>query len=133
MRALLVVLVLACVTGCGVTYRNAAEEFIRTQPESAWGSAPPPGHKEIEKEWAKSRLKDPMSAQFKDGENQRVTIAASLTDPTVVPVWLSTIFVNAKNSYGGYTGFKIYNFYYSNGELYAVENEENGRSYLRKK
>lgn len=122
-----------CLVGCGVAYRNAAEEFIRTQPESAWGKAPPPGHKEIEKERVKAKLKDPFSAQFNDGENQRVTIAASLTDPTVVPAWKSTIFVNAKNSFGGYTGFKIYNFYYANGELYAVEDMDNGRSYLKAK
>lgn len=120
-----------CLSGCGIAYKNAAEDFIRTQPESAWGSPPPAGHKEAEKAWIKTRLKDPESAQFRDGANQRVTIAASLTDPTVVPAWQSTIYVNAKNSYGGYTGYKVHNFYYSSGVMYAVESEEKGRLYLK--
>lgn len=125
-------LIAVSLSGCGTAYRSAAEEFIRTQPASAWGAQPPAGHIEVEKAYILRRLKDPGSANFEVVGLQRVTVAASLTNPEVVPVWMSSLRVNAKNSYGGYTGFEVWNFYYRFGELYALESEEGGRQYLRK-
>jgi hypothetical protein len=122
----------AALAGCGTVYRNAAEEFLRTQPDSAWGQQPPDGHLAVETSYIKGRLKDPMSAQFEVQQIQKVTISASLTNPKVVPAYMSAILVNAKNSFGGYTGLKAWAFYYSNGNLYAVESEEEGRVYLIK-
>lgn len=129
---LFAVVAAAFLSGCGTAYRSAAEEFIRTQPASAWGAQPPPGHVEVEKAYIQRRLKDPGSANFEVVGLQRVTVAASLTNPEVVPVWMSSLRVNAKNSYGGYTGFKVWNFYYRSGELYALESEEGGRQYVKK-
>jgi len=118
--------------GCGVAYRDAANEFIRTQPPSAWGSQPPAGHQEIERSFIQSRLRDPDSARFQFSEPRRVTVAASMSDPTVVPVWESEVLVNGKNALGGYTGFKPWSFYYSNGALFAVESAESGRQYVKR-
>lgn len=118
--------------GCGSVYRAAAEEFHRTQPPSAWGQQPPEGHVEVQKAYVASRLKDPDSVRFQVGALQRVTISASLTDPTVVPVWESPLHVNAKNSFGGYVGFKTWSFYYRDGSLFAVDAPETGRQYIRK-
>lgn len=119
-------------SGCGVAYRNAAAEFISTQPPSAWGSAPPSDYKALQRKILLISLKDPESARFQgeDGQPERVVISASMTDPKVVPVYLTRVQVNAKNSFGGYTGFKEYRFFWNEGRLYAHESESSGRKYL---
>lgn len=119
------------IQGCGTQFKNAAEEFVRTQPASAWGKQPPPGHRLVEQAYVKARLKDPESVRFQDLEMQRVVLSASMTDPTVVPVLASRFLVNAKNAMGGYTGFKEWNFYYRDGELFAIESPETGRQYVK--
>lgn len=123
-------LAVALVAACGVTYKSKAEDFARTQPESAWGSRPPTGHQKAEEGWIRSQLKDPYSADVRPGPVGRFVLPASFTDPTVVPVWCSDINVNAKNSFGAFTGFKAWRFCYSNGNLFAVENSEGIRSWV---
>ena len=129
--ATLLVLASLALVGCGTQFKNAADEFVRTQPASAWGKQPPPGHRLVEQTYVKSRLKDPESVRFQDLEMQRVVISASMTDPKIVPVWASRFLVNAKNAFGGYTGFKEWNFYYREGELFAIESPETGRQYVK--
>lgn len=125
---LLLAVSLSC-TGCGVAYRQNAETFLRTQPEAAWGALPDAVHVQVERDYIETRLKDPMSAQLTADPLFRGTIAASVVDPTVTPVWISRWRVNAKNSFGGYTGFKEWVFYYRETALIAVENQEEGRRY----
>lgn len=117
--------------GCGVAFKNAADEFVRTQPPSAWGSQPPQHHRDVERQMILKLLKDPSSATFEFLALQRVVISASMTDPAVVPVWESQVLVNAKNSFGGYTGAKVWSFMYREGTLFAVSDPERGRSYIK--
>ncbi|HWH75062.1 MAG TPA: hypothetical protein VNV16_12445 [Methylibium sp.] len=93
---------------------------MQTQPESAWGPKPPAGHAKTEAEWLRRQLKDPYSADIRPATLSRTVLPASCTDGTVVPVWCSNIAVNAKNSFGAYTGFKTWMFCYSNGSLFAT-------------
>lgn len=132
MRHTVVAALAACLVAasCGTAYKSASEEFLRTQPPSAWRSPPPAGHHDAERQWILQRLRDPGSAQMSFAAPRRVTIAASLTDPTVVPVWASDVAVNAKNAFGGYTGAKTWSFYYDDGRLVAVDVPERGRIYV---
>jgi hypothetical protein len=111
------------ITGCGALYDSSAAKFMATQPESAWGSQPPKDHQEQEMRYLNAILKDPYSAKIEFLPVKRTTVAASITNPTVVPVWESAALVNAKNSYGGYTGAKKYSFYWKNGSLYLLIGE----------
>ena len=64
-RSLAAALLFASIAAsCGTAFRSAADEFERTQPASAWGRQPPPGHVEAEKAYVMRALKDPESARF---------------------------------------------------------------------
>jgi hypothetical protein len=112
--------------GCGISFRNSADEFQRTQPPSAWGKAPPTGHQDAEKQFVLRTLKDSESARFEHRAPERWLSPVSQTDPGVVPTWRSVLRVNAKNSYGGYTGFQEWQFFYYDGELSSVSTPSTG-------
>lgn len=48
----------------------------------------------------------------------------------VVPVWVSEVSVNAKNGFGGYTGFKLWSFLYRNGKLVSTIDSVGYQKYL---
>ena len=107
-------------SGCGVAYNSNSAKLMKTTPAEAWGAPPPAGHASAEENFIKARLKDPESARFQRKEPHRGTIPASQASARAVPVWIVEVNVNAKNSYGGYTGYQLYQFSYSNGKLVAV-------------
>lgn len=130
MKTIVITLAAIILSGCGTAYRAEAEKFMRTQPPETWGAPPSATIRSAEAKIILARLKDPGSAIIESRPLERATIAASMTDPTVVPVWTSPVLVNAKNSFGGYTGAKLYEFHYSRGRLYAIDYPERGRVYL---
>jgi hypothetical protein len=111
----------AGVAGCGVAFRSSADEFERTQPLTAWGARPPADHLEVERAFVLRLLKDPESARFEHRGVARFLTPASQQDPSVVPVWRSLLLVNARNSFGGYTGAQAWSFLWHNGRLYRVQ------------
>lgn len=129
---LIVLLAVVALVGCGVQYRNDAEQFLQTQPPEAWGEPPTKDARiAAEENWLTTRLKDPYSAKIGYSEDaQRGTIAKTMFDPTVVPIWFSYVSVNAKNSFGAYTGAQTYTFFYQGKFLFAVDSPTDGRSYL---
>jgi hypothetical protein len=62
---------LVLLTACGSVYKSRSEEFVRTQPESAWGARPSEGHVQAEIEWIKSQLKDPYTADLRSAGCRR--------------------------------------------------------------
>lgn len=80
-------------------------------------------------------LKDPFTAQQRDlkAPIEAVYTKRTVTQaPTLVNTqgyilesrrlaWLVTVQVNAKNSYGGYIGWKPYQFYFQGEQLIATE------------
>jgi len=128
---ILVTLTSLTLSGCGVMYRSAAEDFMRTQPPSAWGEPPPSNHKELEQIFILGLLKDPNSAIISFGESSRIVTTASALSPQVVPVWASPVYVNAKNSFGGYTGRKRWLFCYQNGKLHSLERDREATVYFQ--
>lgn len=125
-RGAVLALAAAGLAGCGVAFRNAAEEFERTQPPSAWGRRPPPGHLEVERAYVLRQLRDPESARFEHAGVVSFLSPVSQQDPAVVPVWRSLQMVNAKNAMGGYTGAQPWSFLWHDGRLFRVQ-EPGGR------
>lgn len=70
----------------------------------------PNDYKERIQALLEERLKDPDSAKFKFFDPKKGYTASTRHFGYVVPVD-----VNAKNSYGGYTGYKSYYFVYYHG------------------
>lgn len=90
----------------------------------------------IARDDAVAQAKETMSVMLKDPESARWTCA-----PEVHTVWYHEAFtkttdtfygwsldclINAKNSYGGYTGDRDYNFYYRNDKLVRIYNYRDG-------
>lgn len=64
-------------------------------------------------------LKDPDSAKFKFGEPRKAYLQGGLPDDFKMYYgWAVPVSVNAKNSYGGYVGYKTMYYMYSNGQLF---------------
>lgn len=131
MRIAVIAGAIVALTGCGAVYQKKAEEFLATQPESAWGAGPPPDHLEGEAYLIKRQLKDPYSAQIASMGVKRAVLPASMASTETVPVYCSYQSVNAKNSYGGYTGAKTWEFCYRDGKLFSQwAGEGHARLYL---
>ena len=107
--------------GCGIIYESRKKELLLNAKLEDYGQLPPDDHKEIERQIILSSLKDPDSAKFNKWMGpDRFVIPSSNISPTPKPVWRTSVDVNAKNSYGGYTGFQSYVFAWSNGKIYAL-------------
>lgn len=123
MKAQLLLLALAvALCGCQIpqtqtssSYRSSPPDF--TVPDEVAKSAqylPKPSDFRAEvKRYLRLRLKDPESAIY---ENWTLGRAYLGSNPPVYG-WLSSVSVNAKNSYGGYTGFEHYNFWHDGGRV----------------
>lgn len=71
-----------------------------------------------------SNLKDPASIQYKSISPPRkgyVRIANDWVGSSTVYGYMVDATINAKNSYGGYTGFKTYSFLFRDGKLVDVK------------
>lgn len=87
-------------------YREANSATHPTDEEInslSYGKAPK-NHDSLFKKIAKDNLKDPGSAQFRNIQKPKKFWGKSLT---LNPYWLICGEVNAKNSFGGYTGFDV--------------------------
>lgn len=76
------------------------------------------------KNWMNERLKDPYSAhlEFLSGPERGWwgNTGALLTPRVINYGWCIKARINAKNSLGGYIGWKPYHFYFRDGELQFV-------------
>ncbi len=96
---------------CGCVTAPTPEEL-----DSADYGARPIHYETITKEFLSNVLKDPDSAKYDIKEPCK----GYYTDPPAVALmgqkretkygWIVDVWVNAKNSYGGYTGYKKYSF-----------------------
>ena len=84
----------------------------------------------IAQSFLNKRLKDPRSAQYEWGRFYKDWVRRSLIDGReMIFGYRLDVSVNAKNSYGGYTGFKEYIFMFYDGGIKAVfsERKRSGR------
>lgn len=83
----------------------------------------PSDYQDQVKQYFNSALKDPESARYTfeptfKGYAQDGSMAS--TSGGVTYGYVAPVQVNAKNSYGGYTGNKLYVFIFSNGVMYET-------------
>ena len=118
---------------------NAAVLEKRTHPPEALAGPLPENWQQLVKDAIAERLKDPDSAQFKFEKQPSVDLDLSphLDDPlsaeckklnieipprfTIAYNWKIEVKVNAKNSFGGYVGFKEYDARIKNGRVTKVD------------
>ena len=75
----------------------------------------------IIKLWFQKRLKDPYSAQYEFQKPYKGYVAQSpLMGGNTYYGYMCNVSVNAKNSYGGYTGISEYKFLVNNGYIVSV-------------
>lgn len=84
----------------------------------------PGNYKELVKNFSDGMLKDPYSAKYMmadpcKGWVREGIMASSGGKPMYG--WLIPYKVNAKNSYGGYTGFEPHIAFYHDGKIYNVD------------
>ena len=76
----------------------------------------------IVNQWLKSNLKDPESAKIEWGVVQKGWIREAIISGSQLKFgYLLKANVNAKNSFGGYTGYKACNFVFKNNQLILAE------------
>ena len=107
-------------SGCGVAYNAKRSQMLNTATVSDYGSRPPTDHQEFEMQIIRAGLKDPDSAKFEFGDVARDAIQSGFMSPTPILIWRTYVRVNAKNSYGGYTGFQPYHFAWRDGKIFAI-------------
>lgn len=90
----------------------------------------------LAKDFLSRRLKDPYSAQYQWGTVSKGWIRnAPIHGGGLVFGYKLDVSVNAKNSYGGYVGFKPYIFIFHNGSIktvYGQQELDGGNSYMGK-
>jgi hypothetical protein len=102
-------LVIAIVLGgCGAAIDKRKADFMENSKPQDWGVLQS-NHRDSEKSFILSKLLDPDSARFRFEAPFRNT---DTIDGKLVHAWFSRVYVNAKNSFGGYAGEKPYAFAY---------------------
>ncbi|AJJ69510.1 Uncharacterised protein [Yersinia pseudotuberculosis] len=90
--------------------------------------AKPKNYKKLVEDAIRNELKDPDSAKFSDITTPRKEVMVK--NRNFVYGYSSCVYVNAKNSYGGYAGKQLYWVFIRNDEVLRVKNtnDEFGQS-----
>lgn len=118
----LVISISACAS---VAETNSSERYSPTaqELETADYGAPPENYKKTIEAYMQRRLKDPESAKYRFTKPPiKSHISASSLEDTVFHYTVTGVFINAKNSYGGYTGENEYFFHIRNGVVTECRN-----------
>lgn len=109
-RLLACIALLATLAGCVTTENISAADY---------GPAPANAEQQS-REWLERVLKDPESARLKFGPLVKaVTKDGLVYGGKTHAGWVQIVEVNAKNSYGGYTGYKPYYLFFLGGAITA--------------
>jgi hypothetical protein len=107
-------------SGCGVAYEQERSGILKTASIQSFGPPPPDNYREVGADLIRKQLKDPDSAKFEwVGEPKKDAIQPAFASPHAIPVWLTEVGVNAKNSFGGYTGSQLWMLAWQNGKIIA--------------
>lgn len=108
MKLILASLLVTLLAGCGAIAQKKEAELLSRSTAEDWGVLDS-NYEEAERAFILSMLKDPDSARFKFVKPTR-GVSHYFGDPILA--WYSTVYVNAKNSFGGYVGERPYGFAY---------------------
>lgn len=127
MRLCLTLIFVTLLTGCGIVAQKETDELLSRSTQQDWGVLDS-NHQATERALILQMLKDPDSAKIRFRAPERST---DRINGKPVLVWLSFVYVNAKNSFGGYVGERPYAFAYlcpvnKNCQLinYAIPNDK---------
>lgn len=114
--------------GCATQAQKADEAFdaykaTLPEPDADYGSYPD-HYQELIKAYMAKTLKDPDSAKYTDFSTPRKEHA--IANKRAIYGYSSCVLVNAKNSYGGYTGNQQIWFFYQNGQIVRTQNVTTG-------
>ena len=106
--------------GCGATYVPTQEKIT----DADYGAKPTQYKQLIERHMTRI-LKDPESAQFRNYSIPKKDWLSTIVPKNFYFGWLVCVDINAKNSYGGYTGVKPYYFIFKGNEIvYAQDSPD---------
>lgn len=97
-----------------------AEKVRNINLETADVGAKPKNYKELVQASIKDALKDPDSAKFSEFSPLRKEVMVEKNN--FVYGYSTCVFVNAKNSYGGYTGKQLYWTFIRNDQVLRIKN-----------
>jgi len=113
--------------GCGVAYQQQRSEILKSASAESFGPPPPADYRSIGEAFFKRLLKDPDSAKFEWVVGPRhEAIQPEFASPHAIPVWVTAVRINSKNSFGGYTGFDPFALAWKNGKIVAYTTENTG-------
>jgi hypothetical protein len=113
--------------GCGVAYQQQRSEILRSASTESFGPPPPADYRATGEAFIKRLLKDPDSARFEwVSEPRHEAIQPAFASPHAMPVWVTGVRVNAKNSFGGYTGAEPFALAWKNGKIIAYTSSSSG-------
>lgn len=131
MCCLLMIVTVCLLSGCGVAYRQNHDAIMQTSKAEDFGVLPE-DYKEKIKEFMMMVLKDPDSAKYSNWqEPYKGTIPTDHFSPTPVLCWKVYVYINARNSFGGYTGGSMYGFAFVNGKIVAFGEKDKVMNYIR--
>lgn len=122
---LLIFVLSLTISGCSVAWNSKVDEIRKNAKEEDYGEIPTNSEEKI-KSFMELVAKDPTSLIYRDwSAPEKVIIPAKDTWTSPILGYLISVYVNGKNSYGGYTGFTKYFFIFVNNELYAYSTSRN--------
>lgn len=129
MRNLLLTAMLVALVGCGHAPMNGAGKPATLADV---GPAPVDPMLIVTSE-LKMRLKDPETARIELARPPRAVVMANSALVPGGAGWEICASVNAKNAFGGYTGYKSIFFLWNNGELLSYVDGDLGDAFCRDK
>ena len=114
-------------------FKKKLAAYESTLSESDYGPAPIDYENRIDA-YIRPQLKDPDSARFRvDASSaEKVVMYERIKYRGYIihgPVWRVKTYVNAKNSYGGYTGEKLYYIYFFDNKIVGYTYRSYGEAY----
>ncbi|MCK9224934.1 MAG: hypothetical protein M0Q02_07600 [Candidatus Muirbacterium halophilum] len=124
MKISTIVLISVFFIGCAGTFAGTVVHPTATQiAEADYGKVISQEEAEnIIKIWYGGDLKDPESAKYKFDkiEKSYLTRKVAFKDTTVTYGYIIDFECNAKNSYGGYVGWKAHSYFLRNGNVQKI-------------
>lgn len=129
--SLIVCLILGAIGGCAT--RPTVEQFSNADYGAPMDEA---RARAIAKQAISSLLKDPQSARFTWGELRKGYVSNGwFYGGGFLYGYLLDVHVNARNSFGGYVGNRLYQFLFHDGKIVAALGEttlKGGRTYMNR-
>ncbi len=118
MRAAMIILAF-CLSACTVTVHRAPEQPLVVS-EGDHGPYPE-NHEDIVRTYFEHKLKDPFSAQYELHEPIKAYLRKAPISGGAPYIWGYIVYVrvNAKNSYGGYVGWREHRLFIRNGRIHG--------------